>query len=312
MSYFAKQRILYYKKFKIDIWGIFKNTLQWKKDRSNYFCSYLRSSRSYFSNLTKIKAKDYYYQQKNNAFNQRPYLYHKYGRKVHKWWFNRIRVLSILYKNIMFKVFKIKISKKVSKVFSFFFDKKKRFDKIYYKKPFLYEIRLYYKQKKKYFAQSQFANLRLTRLFYIIYTYKQLKFLCKKSKKMDGLFEQNYILLMECKLPSFIYRTSFLSNMFYCLSFIKNNNVWINKKFMSYIYYTVTSMDLIGFRIISKSYIYWNFFKRLRRKAFIFLLPKYIYFSLSFFLLILLRIPYKKELINPISIDMYRLSNYII
>jgi ribosomal protein S4 len=107
----------------------------------------------------------------------------------------------------------------------FFFEKKKQYKKIYYRKRFIYDIRESFKAKKKYFTRTQFATLRITRLFYIIYTYKQLKILCKKAKKMDGLFQQNYILLMECKLPTFIYRSSFLPNMFFCLSFIKDNNI---------------------------------------------------------------------------------------
>jgi hypothetical protein len=113
-------------------------------------------------------------------------------------------------------------------------------------------------------------------------------------------------------LPSFIYRSSFIPNMFDSLKFIKKSNVWINKQFMYYISFTIKIMDLVGFRIIYKKYIYWNFFKRIRRKAFIFLLPKYIYTSYSFLMMLVLNIPLKINIINPIKIDMYRLSNYAI
>ena len=167
-------------------------------------------------------------------------------------------------------------------------------------------------KKKKYKTKSEFLTLRVTKLFYIIYSYRQLKNLCRKAKRQVGIFEQNYLLLMECKLPSFIYRTSFIPNMFESIDFIKDSNVWINKKFINYIYYSVKPFDIIGFRILSKGFIFWNFFKRLRRKAFIFLFPKYIYISVIFFLIVLLRIPFKKEIINPIAVDMYRLSNYAI
>jgi ribosomal protein S4 len=64
-----------------------------------------------------------------------------------------------------------------------------------------------------------------------MYTFKQLKKVVKKAKKKDGLFEQNFIILMECKLPSFIYRSSFLPNMFESIHYIKNSNVAVNKKF---------------------------------------------------------------------------------
>lgn len=37
MTFFAKQRLFYYKRYKLDIWGIFKNTLQGDISRPNYF-----------------------------------------------------------------------------------------------------------------------------------------------------------------------------------------------------------------------------------------------------------------------------------
>jgi ribosomal protein S4 len=82
-----------------------------------------------------------------------------------------------------------------------------------------------------------------------MYTFKQLRKIVKKAKKKDGLFEQNFISFMECKLPSFIYRSSFLSNMFESIYYIKKNNVAINKNFCSFIFFSVKSMDIITFRV---------------------------------------------------------------
>jgi len=120
---------------------------------------------------------------------------------------------------------KTRIKKKFLKVFSFFNIKTRIRKKIYYRHPFVYEVRDKVIRQKIYFTKKQFASLRVTRLFYIIYNYKQLKNLNKKAKKKDGLFEQNYILLIECKLCSFIYRSSLFSNMFESIMFVKNNNI---------------------------------------------------------------------------------------
>jgi hypothetical protein len=86
-------------------------------------------------------------------------------------------------------------------------------------------MRFYPPKKKIYKTKKDFSSLRVTKLFYIIYNYRQLKNLCRKAKKQIGAFEQNYLLLLECKLPSFIYRTSFMPNMFESIDFIKNSNV---------------------------------------------------------------------------------------
>jgi len=329
MAFHAKQRILYYKRFKVDIWGIFKNTLQLKKDKYNNFLGIYSGKAGFFkfiskTNKRKYKAqliyRDYYFSKKEEkrGYKWRGMLVTKKMKEwLPKYWISTdyVKDLSlnyILISNLFFKVFRIKIKKKLIKIFSIFNIKARIKKKIYYRHPFIYEVRDKVIRKKIYFTKKQFASLRIARLFYIIYNYKQLKILNKKAKKKDGLFEQNYILLMECKLSSFIYRSSLFSNMFESIIFVKNNNVWINKKFIPYIYYVVKSTDFVGFRILHKIYIYWNFFKRLRRRAFIFLLPKYIYISLIFLWLILIRIPLKNDIINPISIDLYRISNYVI
>jgi ribosomal protein S4 len=82
-----------------------------------------------------------------------------------------------------------------------------------------------------------------------MYTLKNLKKIVEKAKKKDGIFELNLINLMECSLPAFVYRASFLSNMFESIHYIKNNNIAVNKIFRSYISYIVKPMDLVTFRV---------------------------------------------------------------
>jgi hypothetical protein len=68
--------------------------------------------------------------------------------------------------------------------------------------------------------------------------------------------------------------------------------------------------DMVGFRVIYKAFIYWNFFKRLRRRAFIFLLPSCFFFSIVFFFIILIRRISLKDLINTFNFDYYTILSY--
>ena len=111
-------------------------------------------------------------------------------------------------------------------------------------------------KKKKYTKKKEFIDIRLAHKFYIIYTLKNLRRIIKKAKKKDGLFELNLILLMECKLPSFLYRSSFLPNMFESIQYVKGGNVAVNKIFNSFIFFSINIMDVVTFRIWEKSYIY--------------------------------------------------------
>jgi ribosomal protein S4 len=81
-----------------------------------------------------------------------------------------------------------------------------------------------------------------------MYTYRQLRKIAKKAKKKDGIFEQNYISFIEFKLPSFLYRTSLLSNMFESINYIKGNNVAVNKLFRPFIFFPIKTMDIVTFR----------------------------------------------------------------
>jgi CRISPR/Cas system-associated endoribonuclease Cas2 len=138
-------------------------------------------------------------------------------KSIHK----RIILLYVLHNN----VFKLSISLKMDKIFFTFLNKKKLQQKIYFKKPFIYETReplIHYKKKR---INYQLITLRVIKLFYVMYSYRQLKQIAKKAKSQFGVFEQNYLYIMECKLPSYIYRTSLISNLFESIKFVKGGNV---------------------------------------------------------------------------------------
>jgi hypothetical protein len=77
------------------------------------------------------------------------------------------------------------------------------------------------------------------------------------------------------------------------------------------IFFVVKIMDIVTFRAWEKSYIYWSFFIRLKKKAFLFFFPKYMYISFIFFFIICLNYPKKIDIINPIPMDFYKASSFI-
>ena len=309
MSYFAKKRLSYYKDYKSDIWGLIRNNLQHKIDKTSYNISnlFLEAKRVYKQGFFKQR---YYKRSKFIVLNTVPRLlgrqYWSYTEFIHE---NKIK--AFLYFYLLFHFFKTKIKNRLYNIYKVFFSNRKSFFKRrYYYTPFIYEPRIYnifYKRLKK---GALYLALQLVRLFYIIYSYKQLKKLIKKAKRSDGVLDNNFISLMECKLPSFIYRSSFFSNMFECINFIKTGNLLINYQISNNLYKVIKIMDFVTYTAHVKGFIFWTFFKRIRRKAFLFLFPKYMFIFLIFFLIILIRLPLNKELINPVAIDMYRAFHY--
>jgi hypothetical protein len=164
----------------------------------------------------------------------------------------KILLLSLLNNYI----FKLGISLKMNKIFLLFLSKKKLQQKTYFRKPFIYETREPIIRFKTRRMNYQFVSLRVIKLFYVMYSYRQLKQIAKKAKSKFGIFEQNYLYIMECKLPSFIYRTSLFSNLFESIKFVNGGNVWINKQFKPLLYYSVKLYDIVGFRVVYKGYVF--------------------------------------------------------
>jgi len=138
-------------------------------------------------------------------------------KSIHK----RIILLSLLHNY----VFKSSISLKMDKIFFMFLNKKRLQQKVFFRKPFIYETREPIIRSKMRRINYQFVSLRVIKLFYVMYSYRQLKQIARKAKSKFGIFEQNYLYIMECKLPSYIYRTSLFSNMFESIKFVKGGNV---------------------------------------------------------------------------------------
>lgn len=319
MSYFAKKKLLYYKVYKADIWGLVRNNLQYKIDRISYDRNNIFYEAKLLSKLSFVSKESYrwgkfvaYNTIKINFLKKKKKKFVDY-KKNYKKFIHICKVKSIFYFYMLFYFFRTSINNRLHKIYKeYFFNKRHKNQKgKYYFTPFIYEPRIYNKFYKRYKMGAKAWSLQLVRLFYVIYSFKQLNKLIKKAKNADNAFEDNFISLMECKLPSFIYRSSFFSNMFESISFIKSGGLWVNKIAVSNLHYTIKIADFVGFFTFLKGYILWSFFKRIRRKAFLFLYPKYMYISLIFFFIILIRPPLKKEIINPVGVDAYIISNYI-
>jgi ribosomal protein S4 len=100
------------------------------------------------------------------------------------------------------------------------------------------------------------SSLLLTRSFYITLDFKDFKKLSKKAKGQDGFWYENYLLLLEGRLCSSIYRSSIISNMFEAIKFIRLGNVHINKVYVHFPNYLVPIMKFIGFRHLYKGRLF--------------------------------------------------------
>ena len=103
------------------------------------------------------------------------------------------------------------------------------------------------------------------------------------AKRKEGLFERHFCLALEGRLISFLYRTSFISNMFESIQLVKQNFITVNKKTLNFVNQSVNLFDILSFHPIIKSVIYIELFKRVYNKGkrilYLFNPPKYMFVS---------------------------------
>ena len=206
---------------------------------------------------------------------------------------------------------KYTISKRLCNIFNILLKKKTEEMRIFYRRPFIYEPRIPLTSRRKRQINVEYTTHRLLKIFCVMYSYSQLRKLVLKAKAQDGVFTHNFIILIESKLPSYLYRSSLFPTVFEGLSFVKQANVWVNKEYKPLVYYHVKLFDIVGFRPFYKSYIIWAFYKRLRRRAFLFTFPKCMYVSLCFLFIILIKRMTMEDIVNAFEFDYFRMSDYI-
>lgn len=320
--YLAKHKMYYYRTYKLDIWGFFKNNLQVLYDNTRYYIYLLNRRFRYLKRAVKRTTWEYLKHKQqieigtktlkkiliDMYFDMYETLKKMYVKYIAK---RKVRVIKLIaVDNLIRRFFKITISKRLSMIVFLFMLKEAEKQRIFFRMPFIYELRAPAGVQKRRRIKHQFVSFRVIKLFYWMYTYRQLKKIGKRAKKKAGVFIQNFLSVVESKLPSYLYRSSLFATVFDSLDFLKKGNVWINKYFKSLKYYKVILFDFVGFRIFYKGFIYWTYYKRMRRKAFIFMLSSSIFQSLIFLTTTLIKRFTLRALINTFSFDYLRVVNH--
>jgi len=162
--------------------------------------------------------------------------------------------------------------------------------------------------KKK--MKARFISLRLVKLFYITFSYRQFRHLARTMRSRDGAFEQNYLLALEGRLLSYLYRSSLMTNPFQTMDFIRKGNVLVNLRCENHYNYRVPLNTLVTFSSLGKRVIYMNVMPRLAARRTFFNVPRYMYLSYMFLYSYMTRPPQAEDLVFPVSIDVYRATGY--
>lgn len=117
---------------------------------------------------------------------------------------------------------------------------------------YIYQVDVERPLKPRKFLKKRFASLRLVKLFFLTLTYKQFNKMARRARTKDGFFGDHFLCALEGRLISLLYRTSFVSNMFESLFYIKNSFVTLNRKVVSYTNSVASLFAIISFHPLIK------------------------------------------------------------
>lgn len=183
-------------------------------------------------------------------------------------------------------------------------NRKKRFRRYIYRLDILPVFRKY----RSY--NDRFVSVRVTRLYYLNYRDTQFRKLFKNCLKKAGNLEENYYYLLEGRLLSIFYRTNYIANIFELIKFIKDGRIYINFKKHNLLNTPVPTYKYITFENKYKKRFLYLFKRRLKAKAVLFNIPRFMFISYHFSYFYLYRLPKKDDLVYPIAIDAERLVNF--
>ena len=134
--------------------------------------------------------------------------------------------------------------------------------------------------------------------------------MARLAKRIAGLFQTNFLLLLEGRLLHFLYRSGFVDTLFKSCYIIKSGFVSINSKVITFFNSRVKVFDIVSFSPRLMPYIYCDYIMRMY--YFMLLHPpmRCMFVSYIFLFFYFFKNPVKRDIPKPLYIDMYRLCGY--
>jgi ribosomal protein S4 len=176
---------------------------------------------------------------------------------------------------------------------------------------FSYRLDIVAPRRKIRYLKKRFVSLRVVKLFYLTLTYKHFKRIGRLAKKKDGLFEQQFCLLLEGRLISFLYRTSFVTNMFESLYLVKRSFILLDRQPVNFVNMPVKLFQILSFAPSIKIKMYFDYaYQLLYYKRTLNRPPRYMFISYWFLFAYMRKLPYREQLSFPAPIDIYRATGF--
>lgn len=183
-------------------------------------------------------------------------------------------------------------------------------DSLELSRKYIYRVEPRGPQRLPRYRSPTFLAVRLVRLFYLTYNFRQLRRLVLGAHRKLGFYEENLAFALEGRLMCFLYRTGFVSSFFSSIDFIRSFMVFLNNALEASLHHIIKIGDLLTFDDLGRALIYVRLLKRLRKGGAFFPYAPYLFVSYNLLCAYYLRPPRMRELIFPVRIDVHAVVNY--
>lgn len=288
MVIFIKHRYYFYRRFEYDIWGLCLLDMKISnKFKNSYFFDKLSQEEELSDKILKFKQK----LKKKFKFNlkKNSSLVDTFKKKQENiQWATKSWLLRFF-----FRLYTSALERR--------YERSRRY---------IYRIDLITHIKKRRKFNKRFLSLRIARLYFLTLKDYQFRSLFRRASKLDGNLEQNYCLLLECRIMAIFYRTNFLCNIFEIIQFVKAGYVFINFKIIKHINAPISNTSYITCSKNTISRLRSNLIKRLKFQLILFNTPRFLFISYFFFFAYLCKLPKKRDFVYPFSLDIQRITGY--
>jgi len=174
---------------------------------------------------------------------------------------------------------------------------------------FIYRIDIINPDKSHKRKKWKFVSMQLVRLFYKGINQRRVYKFSKLSSASSGLWVNNFLLLIESRISTLLYRINWVSNILFLNQFITHGNVLVNTKAPLTVNFMVKPFQLI--RLLPKVAVKLrlNLIFRLKNNMVYFNTPRYVFLNSKIMFACTFCTPNLKDISFPVLLDIYRLND---
>lgn len=161
-----------------------------------------------------------------------------------------------------------------------------------------------YKRKK-----WKFVSMQLVKLFYKGINQRKVYKFSKLASSSFGLWVDNFLLLIESRVSTLLYRINWIPNILFLNQFLSHGGVLVDSKTPRTVNFMIKPFQLVRPNPSITTKLYFNLVSRLMNNMVYFNVPRYIFMNSKIMFACTFRNPNLRDISFPVLLDIYRLND---